>query len=150
MVGSLLSRLVARLKRLTSTLNKRPSLQENGDSDHNMQKTTRTLRWLLRPPIRSPHIILPRRYLATVSQTNSVGNTIQSGPIRIRLREYQEECIQSVLSHLNEGHKRLGISLATGSGKTVGRVISFDQESKADKNLLGHFHRANRSNPTSK
>ena len=37
----------------------------------------------------------------------------------IRLREYQEECIQSVLSYLDQGHKRLGISLATGSGKTV-------------------------------
>lgn len=43
-----------------------------------------------------------------------------SQPAGIRLREYQEECIQSVLSHLNIGHKRLGISLATGSGKTVG------------------------------
>ena len=38
----------------------------------------------------------------------------------INLRKYQEECIQSVLSHLADGHRRLGISLATGSGKTVG------------------------------
>ncbi|KAL0944233.1 DEAD/DEAH box helicase [Colletotrichum truncatum] len=38
---------------------------------------------------------------------------------RIQLRDYQEECIQSVLQSLKEGHKRLGISLATGSGKTV-------------------------------
>ncbi|KAK2630603.1 hypothetical protein QTJ16_001423 [Diplocarpon rosae] len=38
---------------------------------------------------------------------------------KIRLREYQEECIQAVLSHLEQGHKRLGVSLATGSGKTV-------------------------------
>jgi ATP-dependent helicase IRC3 len=38
---------------------------------------------------------------------------------KIQLREYQEECIQAVLSYLNAGHKRLGISLATGSGKTV-------------------------------
>lgn len=37
----------------------------------------------------------------------------------IRLRDYQEECIKSVLSYLDKGHKRLGISLATGSGKTV-------------------------------
>ncbi|KAK3940640.1 P-loop containing nucleoside triphosphate hydrolase protein [Diplogelasinospora grovesii] len=37
----------------------------------------------------------------------------------VRLRDYQEECIQSVLSSLSQGHKRLGISLATGSGKTV-------------------------------
>lgn len=37
----------------------------------------------------------------------------------IRLRGYQEECIQSVLSYLANGHRRLGVSLATGSGKTV-------------------------------
>ncbi|KIW24988.1 uncharacterized protein PV07_10664 [Cladophialophora immunda] len=37
----------------------------------------------------------------------------------IQLRTYQEECIQSVLSYLGKGHRRLGISLATGSGKTV-------------------------------
>jgi ATP-dependent helicase IRC3 len=40
-------------------------------------------------------------------------------PPQIQLREYQEECIQAVLSYLHAGHKRLGISLATGSGKTV-------------------------------
>ncbi|KAJ3956119.1 putative ATP-dependent helicase IRC3 [Colletotrichum tropicale] len=38
---------------------------------------------------------------------------------KIQLRSYQEECIQSVLQSLQNGHKRLGISLATGSGKTV-------------------------------
>ncbi|KAI0971355.1 P-loop containing nucleoside triphosphate hydrolase protein [Xylaria arbuscula] len=37
----------------------------------------------------------------------------------VRLREYQEECIQSVLSSFQHGHKRVGISLATGAGKTV-------------------------------
>ncbi|KAF2668635.1 P-loop containing nucleoside triphosphate hydrolase protein [Microthyrium microscopicum] len=42
-----------------------------------------------------------------------------SGLVPVRLRDYQEECIQSVLSYLKNGHKRLGISLATGSGKTV-------------------------------
>ncbi|KAI1639863.1 P-loop containing nucleoside triphosphate hydrolase protein [Biscogniauxia mediterranea] len=38
---------------------------------------------------------------------------------QIRLRDYQEECIQSVLASIRNGSKRLGISLATGSGKTV-------------------------------
>lgn len=37
----------------------------------------------------------------------------------IKLRNYQEESIQSVLSYIQNGHKRLGLSLATGSGKTV-------------------------------
>ncbi|KAK1755741.1 P-loop containing nucleoside triphosphate hydrolase protein [Echria macrotheca] len=40
-------------------------------------------------------------------------------PFGLRLRDYQEECIQSVLNSLDQGHKRLGISLATGGGKTV-------------------------------
>ncbi|KAI1437172.1 P-loop containing nucleoside triphosphate hydrolase protein [Xylaria sp. CBS 124048] len=37
----------------------------------------------------------------------------------VQLREYQEECIQTVLAALEQGHKRIGISLATGAGKTV-------------------------------
>ncbi|KAJ4354209.1 putative ATP-dependent helicase IRC3 [Didymosphaeria variabile] len=44
---------------------------------------------------------------------------LPSSPLKITLREYQEECIQSVLAYLAKGHKRLGVSLATGSGKTV-------------------------------
>jgi len=38
---------------------------------------------------------------------------------RLKLRDYQEESIKSVLSALKRGSKRVGISLATGSGKTV-------------------------------
>ncbi|PVH82711.1 putative mitochondrial ATP-dependent helicase irc3 [Cadophora sp. DSE1049] len=57
--------------------------------------------------------LLLRQY-ATASAVNAV-----VPPLKIRLREYQEECIQAVLSHLDKGHKRLGVSLATGSGKTV-------------------------------
>lgn len=41
---------------------------------------------------------------------------------KLTLRSYQLECIKSVLSALKRGHKRVGISLATGSGKTVGRL----------------------------
>ncbi|KAG0649265.1 ATP-dependent helicase irc3 [Hyphodiscus hymeniophilus] len=42
-----------------------------------------------------------------------------NAPFKIQLRKYQEECIQAVLTNLKEGHKRLGVSLATGAGKTV-------------------------------
>ena len=57
----------------------------------------------------------------TPSQTPSQPSTetpSQPSP-GLTLRNYQEECIQSVLSSLEKGHKRLGVSLATGSGKTV-------------------------------
>jgi len=58
------------------------------------------------------------RWLGTDSS-----NALQAAPTpAIRLRQYQEECIQSVLSYLDHGQKRLGISLATGSGKTVRKI----------------------------
>ncbi|KAI0111818.1 P-loop containing nucleoside triphosphate hydrolase protein [Daldinia grandis] len=50
-----------------------------------------------------------------ISNTPNAHNPLQG----IRLRDYQEECIQAILNSLKNGHKRLGISLATGSGKTV-------------------------------
>lgn len=40
-------------------------------------------------------------------------------PPAIQLRDYQRECIESVVCAFKEGHKRVGISLATGGGKTV-------------------------------
>lgn len=58
------------------------------------------------------------------SQRRSLATVLGAAPSvareeTIRLRQYQEECIQSVLSYMKDGHKRLGVSLATGSGKTV-------------------------------
>jgi primosomal protein N' len=35
------------------------------------------------------------------------------------LRPYQEECVDAVLAAIKQGKRRLGISLATGAGKTV-------------------------------
>jgi len=59
---------------------------------------------------------------------------------QIRLRQYQEECIQSVLTYLKNGHKRLGVSLATGSGKTVIFTQLIDrvraEQARATKTLI--------------
>ncbi|KAI9696213.1 MAG: hypothetical protein M1836_005766 [Candelina mexicana] len=63
-----------------------------------------------------------------------IGETPPSPPAGIRLRQYQEECIQSVLYHLNLGHKRLGVSLATGSGKTVIFTQLIDRVPPPNKN----------------
>ncbi|KAJ4328488.1 putative ATP-dependent helicase IRC3 [Fusarium piperis] len=46
-------------------------------------------------------------------------STVAHNKPKLKLRDYQEECITSVLDSLKQGHKRVGISLATGSGKTV-------------------------------
>ena len=54
------------------------------------------------------------RGLAT--SPTSVDSNATSG---IQLRPYQEESIASVLTSLSNGARRLGLSLATGSGKTV-------------------------------
>ncbi|KAI0132345.1 P-loop containing nucleoside triphosphate hydrolase protein [Xylariales sp. AK1849] len=93
----------------------------------------RTSSWLLVPtraaiPGRSSlHFVAP----ICVDWILELGSTIRwaaAAPVtatavhpfqQVHLRDYQEECIQSVLSSLALGHKRLGISLATGAGKTV-------------------------------
>ncbi|KAI8961666.1 P-loop containing nucleoside triphosphate hydrolase protein [Daldinia sp. FL1419] len=80
-----------------------------------------TKRWLLlvRPIRRFPLTGFSRHghkfSTSLVARATETPNPIQG----IRLRDYQEECIQSVLDSIENGHKRLGISLATGSGKTV-------------------------------
>jgi ATP-dependent helicase IRC3 len=67
------------------------------------------------------------RCLSTDVLKASHGSTSSPAPAenRLKLRAYQEECIQSVISHLDKGYKRLGISLATGSGKTVSACLFF-------------------------
>ncbi|TVY90397.1 putative mitochondrial ATP-dependent helicase [Lachnellula willkommii] len=67
-------------------------------------------------------IVLPRRSATTSTALPGLIDP-SAPPLKIRLRQYQEECIQAVLSHLKKGDKRLGISLATGSGKTPLEVI---------------------------
>lgn len=45
-------------------------------------------------------------------------SSLQPSPSR-SLRPYQEECVEVCLKAITEGKRRLGISLATGAGKTV-------------------------------
>ncbi|KAK8128278.1 P-loop containing nucleoside triphosphate hydrolase protein [Apiospora sp. TS-2023a] len=79
--------------------------------------TWRAIVPLLHPPSKVCNITaLPARPYSTL-QENIKAPPAQPQPVQ--LRDYQEECIQSVLSSVENGHKRLGISLATGSGKTV-------------------------------
>lgn len=63
-----------------------------------------------------------RRYVSP-SKPSQVAIPSTKAPEKIQLRHYQEECIQAVLASLGQGNKRLGISLATGSGKTVGSIF---------------------------
>ncbi|KAJ9214968.1 hypothetical protein DTO166G4_3366 [Paecilomyces variotii] len=89
----------------------------------------RVLRWSLRRPAFQRAVLpLPwdRRLNSTSSTRSSPPRSSGDAPSSdpplsggIRLRQYQEECIQSVLKYVGDGHKRLGISLATGAGKTV-------------------------------
>ncbi|CAK7227088.1 Putative ATP-dependent helicase IRC3 [Sporothrix curviconia] len=60
-------------------------------------------------------IAQPKRWQTTTTAVSAASQQLS----KILLRDYQEECIQSVLASLKAGHKRLGVSLATGAGKTV-------------------------------
>ncbi|RDW79629.1 p-loop containing nucleoside triphosphate hydrolase-25 [Coleophoma cylindrospora] len=62
-------------------------------------------------PIPASHLLPPKRSFAISPARHSKAPIV--------LRNYQEECIQAVLAGQGEGQKRMGISLATGAGKTV-------------------------------
>ncbi|KAL6923735.1 hypothetical protein FSHL1_000984 [Fusarium sambucinum] len=66
--------------------------------------------------VRSPFVIRPQTFQTFASVAAS---TVAHEPPKLQLRDYQEECIDSVLTSLENGQKRVGVSLATGSGKTV-------------------------------
>lgn len=71
-------------------------------------------------------------------------------PQKPQLRDYQQECIKSVINSLKNGHKRVGISLATGSGKTVSpSLLPHPYISSVSLLTLtsGHLHPAHRQDP---
>ncbi|KAK3390397.1 P-loop containing nucleoside triphosphate hydrolase protein [Podospora didyma] len=81
-----------------------------------------------RPKAWSAHIELKSTQTTQVWLRRLVSSTAAPTPpppetpgasLGLRLRDYQEECIQTVLKAFDDDHKRIGISLATGSGKTV-------------------------------
>jgi hypothetical protein len=72
------------------------------------------------PPI-SPNL---RRFATAPFRIQAINKP----PLKIQLRKYQEECIQAVLAHLKKGHKRLGVSLATGAGKTVSCFLILESQ----------------------
>ena len=78
---------------------------------------------MFRSVLRPSRLVLHSRGSGILSKarcTSTLTETAVPGiPTKTLLRHYQEECIQAVLTHLAKGYKRLGISLATGSGKTV-------------------------------
>jgi hypothetical protein len=88
--------------------------------------------------------LLPTRTSLATRLTHSLPQCSQG----LQLRDYQEECIQSVLRSLETGSKRLGVSLATGSGKTVRGVQTLNPcqtiRYVADT-VKGHIHSAHRS-----
>lgn len=63
----------------------------------------------------------PRGYRkkATAAAQPTQGVQPPVKPEQVTLRKYQLECIQAVVHSFKNGHKRVGVSLATGGGKTV-------------------------------
>jgi hypothetical protein len=99
-------------------------LQACGNSPWKMLRSSRCIAAVLRGARACPKLVRPQyRFASSVSISQLLESPeaafVPNPQSKIRLRDYQEECIQSVLSSLAEGHNRLGVSLATGSGKTV-------------------------------
>ncbi|POS86902.1 hypothetical protein EPUL_002696 [Erysiphe pulchra] len=91
-------------------------------------------RWMKKLQLWPKYVTSQSKFYSTLISTES-----------FKLREYQEECVQSILSYLSNGEKRLGISLATGAGKTVVFTQLIDRikspEERRDQTLiLAHRH----------
>jgi len=81
----------------------------SGRISRNLPSSARRVKTILPGPLYG-HYTAPARQSSTVTDPPRP---------RIELRPYQDECINAVLANVAQGGRRLGISLATGSGKTV-------------------------------
>lgn len=108
---------------------------------------------LLKPtPPFSRHLLLqfsptPPRPTTWARHFASSSRRWQVQPQKVQLRPYQQESIQSVLEYIARGEKRLAISLATGSGKTVGNIES--TQTPPLTNCSGHLQSLDSPSPTS-
>lgn len=88
-----------------------------------LRRQSKTLLWLWARNTSWQHTIsyrLPQGLPSPAVRSRYASTKVEDIiPPKIQLRDYQEESIQSVVRHLEKGHNRLGLSLATGSGKTV-------------------------------
>lgn len=101
---------------LASTSQRRRSMRLTPTKkDVGLSVTSQLLRF-----VHNPSILRPLQSFAAHRRFASTSLRPQKGasPI-VELRPYQRESIDAVLEHLAKGEKRLGLSLATGSGKTV-------------------------------
>lgn len=112
---------------------------------HNVNQLARLILDMLQPILRSLRVCTKLPAISgSLGIVNSAQRCVARGPEasygclrtyatqqapKVQLRDYQLECIQSVVSAIKNGHKRLGISLATGGGKTVSKpyTIPMDQ-----------------------
>jgi ATP-dependent helicase IRC3 len=70
-------------------------------------------------PSKYRHVIRLSHYSYNHRRVFTTSNRVSQVTSSLRLRAYQEDAINAVLRDIKDGKKRLGLSLATGSGKTV-------------------------------
>lgn len=69
--------------------------------------------------------VKPRQLFSSYRQFScSTFRLMENASPKVELRPYQKASITAVLEYLARGEKRLGLSLATGSGKTVRNYAS--------------------------